>query len=302
MKRWCVGGLMAVCAALSGCTVMCWPDCARQSHVAASSSLVAFLYPHGAPPAGDAIPELQVPLRVGLAFLPTRGEVHTLDAAHKEQLLEQIRARFASRKFISQIVIIPDYYLSDRGLSDRGLSDLGLAGRSGFEGLEGVQRLYGVDLMALVSYDQVTHVDANNWSLGYVTIVGAALLKGTRHDVSTLIDLAVVDAPSRSLVLRAGGTDTRHGTTTLIQEDLKSRQAGVDGFTAATGQMIDHFDAALTQFEADVRAGKANVRIVSRGSMVHTSSTGGGGAFSWGWLLALAPIVAMRKRRHGRYA
>jgi rhombotail lipoprotein len=233
-----------------------------------------------------------------LAFLPTRGEVNTLDAAHKEQLLKQVRARFASRKFISQIVIIPDYYLSDRGLSDRGL-----AGRSGFEGLEGVQRLYGVDLLALVSYDQVTHVDVNNWSLGYVTIIGAAVLKGTRHfDVSTLIDLAVVDAPSRSLVLRAGGTDTRHGTTTLIQEDLKSRQAGVDGFTAATGQMIDHFDAALTQFEADVRAGKANVRIVSRGSMVHTSSTGGGGAFSWGWLLALAPIVAMRKRRHGRYA
>src|SRR6185437_6671339 len=130
MKKWFVGGLMAVCAALSGCTVMCWPDCARQSHVASSSSLVAFLYPHGTPPAGDAIPELQVPLRVGLAFLPTRGEVNTLDAAHQDQLLEQVRARFAGRKFISQIVIIPDYYLSDRGL----------AGRSGFEGLEGVQR------------------------------------------------------------------------------------------------------------------------------------------------------------------
>ena len=286
MKSWCVCGLLTLCALLSGCSVLCWSDCARQSHVASSSSLVAFLYPHGAPPAGDAIPELHVPLRVGLAFLPTRGEVNTLDAAHKERLLEQVRARFAGRKFISQIVIIPDYYL---------------AGRSGFEGLEGVQRLYGVDLMALVSYDQVTHVDLNNWSLGYVTIVGAALLKGTRHDVSTLIDLAVVDAPSRSLVLRAGGTDTRQGTTTLIQEDLQSRRAGVDGFTAATAQMIDHFDAALTQFEADVRAGKANVRIVSRGSLVHTSSPGGGGAFGWGWLLALMPIVAVRKRGDGRY-
>jgi rhombotail lipoprotein len=287
-----MAGLMAVCAALSGCAVMCWPNCANRSHVASSSSLVAFLYPHGAPPTGDAIPELHVPLRVGLTFLPTRGAVDTLDAAHQEQLLEQIRARFASRKFIAQIVIIPDYYLTDRGL----------AARSGFEGLEGVQRLYGLDLMALVSYDQVTHVDDNNWSLGYLTIVGAAILKGTRHDVSTLIDLAVVDAPSRSLVLRAGGTDTRHGTTTLIQEDRRSREAGVDGFTAATTQMIDHFDAALTQFEADVRAGKANVRIVSRGSMVHTSSSGGGGAFSWGWLLALVPVVAMRKRRDGRYA
>src|SRR6185312_2421143 len=119
MKRWCGCGLMALCALLSGCSVLCWSDCARQSHVASSSSLVAFLYPHGAPPAGDAIPELHVPLRVGLAFLPTRGEVNTLDAAHQEQLLEQVRARFAGRKFISQIVIIPDYYLSDRGRAGR---------------------------------------------------------------------------------------------------------------------------------------------------------------------------------------
>jgi len=292
MKSGWVGGLVVAALWLSGCTTLCLPECAHQSHFASSSSLVAFLYPHGEPPRGDAIPELHVPLRVGLAFLPTRGGVSTLDEAHKEQLLEQIRARFASRKFISQIVIIPDYYLAGRGLG----------GRSGFEGLEGVQRLYGVDLMALVSYDQVTHVDDNNWSLGYLTIVGAAFLKGTRHDESTLIDLAVIDAPSRSLVLRAGGTDTRHGSATLIQEDRESREAGVAGFTAATAQMIEHFDSALTQFEADVRAGKANVRIVSRGGLVHTSSSGGGGAFTWGWLLALLPIVAIGKRRDGRGA
>ena len=280
MNKWWVGGLAAGSMLLSGCSVMCWPDCARQLHSASSSSLVAFLYPHGEPPRNDSIPELHVPLRVGLAFLPTRGGLSTVDEAHKEQLLEQIRARFASRKFIAQIAIIPDYYL---------------AGRSGFEGLEGVQRLYGVDLMALVSYDQVTHVDDNNWSFGYVTIVGAAVLKGTRHDVSTLIDLAVVDAPSRSLVLRAGGTDTRQGTSTLVQEDRESREAGVAGFTAATAQMIEHFDSALTQFEADVRTGRANVRIVSRNSLLPTGSSGGGGAFSWTWLLALLPLAAVRQ-------
>lgn len=294
MKRsWWVGGLAAAGMLLSGCSVMCWPDCARQLHSASSSSVVAFLYPHGAPPPTDSIPELHVPLRVGLAFLPTRGNPSTLDEAHKEQLLEQIRARFASRKFISQIVIIPDYYLADRGL----------AGRSGFEGLEGVQRLYGVDLMALVSYDQVTHVDDNNWSFGYVTIVGAAILKGTSHDVSTLIDLAVVDAPSHSLVLRAGGTDTHHGTATLVQEDREAREAGVAGFTAATTQMIEHFDSALTQFEADVRTGRANVRIVSRSGVMQTSSSGGGGAFSWEWLLALLPLpLAAAWRRTARDA
>ena len=82
-------------------------------------------------------------------------------------------------KFVADIVVIPDYYLQ---------------GKAGFEGLEGVQRLYGIDLMALVSYDQVAHEDDNNWSLGYVTIVGAYVLKGTRHDISTLVDLAVVSS------------------------------------------------------------------------------------------------------------
>jgi rhombotail lipoprotein len=61
--------------------------------------------------------------------------------------------------------------------------------------------------MALVSYDQVAHEDDNNWSLGYLTIVGAYVLKGTRHDVSTLVDLAVVDPATRSLVLRGGSLD-----------------------------------------------------------------------------------------------
>ena len=55
-----------------------------------------------------------------------------------------------------------------------------------------MQRLYAVDLMALVSYDQVTHGDTNEWSLGYLTIVGMYVLKGNRYDVSTVVDLAVV--------------------------------------------------------------------------------------------------------------
>jgi rhombotail lipoprotein len=283
MRSGWIGALMAVCMGLGGCEMLCGPDCGPHRRSTSSSSLVEFLYPRGELPSGNAIPELHVPLRVGLAFLPTRGTAGSLDAAREERLLEQIRQRFASRKFIAQIVIIPDYYL---------------ANRSGFEGLQGVQRLYGVDLMALVSYDQVTHVDDNNWSLGYLTIVGAFVLPGTRHDVSTLIDLAVVDATSRSLVLRAGGTDTRHGTSTLVEQERVSRDADVDGFTAATTQMIEHFDSALTRFEADVRAGKGNVRVITRSENNRAGSgSGGGGAFFWEWLLPLLAIVMVRPRR-----
>jgi rhombotail lipoprotein len=147
--------------------------------------------------------------------------------------------------------------------------------------------------MALVSYDQVAHEDDNHWSLGYITIVGAYVLKGTRHDVSTLVDLAVVDPATRSLVLRAGGFDTRHGTVAMIDENRRLRETAAEGFTAATQQMIDHFDGALTAFESDVREGKANVKVVSN----HGKPTSGGGSIDWLALLFLVPIAAATAMR-----
>ena len=270
---------LAMTAGLSGCAEWnCIPACHRHSQN--STSLVEFLYPDGsAPPAQDAQPQLHLPLRVGLAFLPSRGSEaeNGLDAAHKEALLEEIRRRFITRKFVAEIVVIPDYYLR---------------GRSGFEGLEGVQRLYAVDLMALVSYDQVAHEDNNDWSLGYLTIVGAYVLKGTRHDVSTLVDLAVVDPPTRSLVLRAGGFDNRHGSVRWVDEQRRLREDAADGYTAATRQLIEHFDSALTAFEGQVREGKANVRIVSN----KNAPSGGGGSLDWLCLLALSTIIGLRSR------
>lgn len=273
--------LLAVALGFAGCAVLDRPLCGAACHSSAhsSSSLVQFLYPDGQlPPAGNALPELRLPLRVGLAFLPSTHAGGGLDAATKEVLLERIRARFNERKFVSDITIIPDYYLSNR---------------SGFEGLQGVQRLYGVDLMALVSYDQVAYEDANKKSLAYLTIIGAYLIPGNRHDVSTLVDLAVVDPATRSLVLRAGGTDTRHGDSTLIDENRDLRRATVAGYGAATDQMIEHFAAALTAFEAEVRAGKANVRITDRDGKSRSSS--GGGAIDWATIAALMTLIAFRR-------
>jgi rhombotail lipoprotein len=264
---------------LGGCAdLACFSSCQR--HAQNSTSLVEFLYPNGAPPpVQDAQPQLHLPLRVGLAFLPSNGEPRIgPDAAQKEALPQEIRKRFVSRKFIAEIVLIPDYYLQ---------------GKRGFEGLEGVQRLYGIDLMALVSYDQVAHEDDNRWSLGYMTIVGAYVLKGTRHDVSTLVDLAVVDPATHSLVLRAGGFDTRHGTVTLVDENRRLRETATEAFAAATQQMIDHFDGALTAFEAEVRDGKANVRVVSN----HGKPTSGGGAIDSRMLPALLLLVMLSARR-----
>ena len=277
-----------IAANLSGCALLgvappCAPYCGAAQR--SSSSLVEFLYPNGQlPPRDDSIPQLHVPLRVGLAFLPGRGAAAAApDAVQRAELLERIRSHYSDRSFVSEIVVIPDYYL---------------AGQRGFGGLEALQRLYSVDLLALVSYDQVTHQDDNGWSLGYLTIVGAYVLKGTRYDVSTLVDLAVVDPATRSLVLRAGGIDSRHGNTTLIGQSRESRAASSDGFSAASGQMIVHFDAALSAFEDQVRNGRANVRVVHRSGAA--GGSGGAGALSFPWLAVLAGLLLARSLRAAR--
>ena len=276
--------VLIVVLTLSGCTVLnrllCVRNCQSDEHT--SSSLVEFLYPGGqSPPPEDVMPELRVPLRVGLAFLPMQNDAKNsgLDAARKEVLLERIRQRFADRSFVADIVIIPEYYLADR---------------SGFAGLEGVQRLYSADVLALVSFDQEAHLDDNEWSLSYLTIVGAYVVKGSRHDISTLVDLAVIEPASRSLVLRAGGTDTRRGNSTLLEQRREARQASGAAFDAATDRMIDNFDGALKKFEEEVRAGRAPVRIVKRNSS-RGGPTGGGGAFDWWSLLILAGFGAWRR-------
>jgi rhombotail lipoprotein len=267
--------------ALPGCGVfeeVLFPPGAK-TEIRNSSSLVSFLYPEGVEfPTANSIPQLRIPLRVGLAFLPTQSSGTALGEAQKQELLERIRQRFLSRQFVKDIVIIPDYYL---------------ASAHGFSGLEGVQRLYGVDVMALVSYDQVTHTDQNKLSMGYLTIVGAYVLRGNTQDFATLVDLAVVDPATRSLLLRAGGTHAWHDTTTLVDADRNARKGSSDGFDQATHQMIENFDMALTGFESDVRAGTARVKIVER-----SAATGGSGALGGPELICLLAL-ALRRRSGG---
>lgn len=278
MRKLAAPVILLVLVSLGGCAeFLCAPNC-RQQHQE-SSSLVAFLYPQGKlPPANNSIPQLRLPLRVGLTFLPTPSGAGPT-AAQREQLLGRVREHFKGRQFVSEIVVIPDYYLN---------------AQRGFEGLAAVQRMYSLDLMALVSYDQVTNSDVNNWSLGYLTIVGAYVLKGNRYDVSTLLDLAVVDPATRSLVLRAGGVDTREGTATAVGAERAERMASASGYDGAANEMITHFDQALAEFEAQVKAGKANVKVVNR-----DGASGGGGTFDILTLTCLLALAGLSSRLRG---
>ena len=116
MGRWWLM-VLAMGTGLSGCAALsCFGSCGSHTHN--SSSLVDFLYPDGqAPPQRDAVPQLRIPLRVGLAFLPSSESDASggLDAAHQEQLLERIRQRFSSRKFVTEIYTARDDHFDRLG-------------------------------------------------------------------------------------------------------------------------------------------------------------------------------------------
>ncbi|MBS0388499.1 MAG: rhombotarget lipoprotein [Proteobacteria bacterium] len=266
---------LAACSAVArlGCAGGCEP---RRSHADGSSSLVEFLYPKGeAPPAQNAKPQLSLPLRVGLAFLPARGGGTGLgpDAVQRDHLLQAIAARFKERRFIASVVTIPDYYLRPDGAN-----------------LESLQRLYQVDVLALVSYDQIGYESDLNKSWTYLTIIGAFVVNGTRNEASTLVDLAVVEPRSRALLLRAGGTDLQARDTNWVDSATDQRLQARAGYSAATARMVDNFDAALKQFEIDVQQQRAPVEVSWRGG----GGAMGGGALAALLLAALAQGVARR--------
>jgi len=270
MKRLMIGAVaMIALALLAGCVGM-------MSHMqrnAQSSSLVDFLYPKGELPSHDQVPVLKLPLTVGVAFLPGKpGASSMLDETQKVAILEKIRERFAKRTFVREIVPIPDYYL---------------ASQHGFDGLAALQRLYKLDLVALVSYDQVARQDDNRLSLTYLTIVGAFFVPGTSQDVNTVVDLAVVDAATQSLVLRAAGMDSRKGITTSVGSAAQLRERGAESIQASADSMIENFDKELLGFEDRVRKGTARVQIANRG--------GGGGAIDWTLLLLLGGLLLGRR-------
>ncbi len=141
-----LAGVMVLfaCTVLPGCTSFWQAASPPGVRDGVSSSLVDYLYPKGEvpPPQQDEIPRLDLPLRAGIAFVPAANPSNSgISEVTKSELLNQVKAAFIDRDYIEHIEVIPETYLRSS---------------KGFEGMQQVARLYGVDVMALVSYDQVS--------------------------------------------------------------------------------------------------------------------------------------------------
>lgn len=267
--------VLCACLLLFGCTS--WFG--SESRQGVSSSLVDYLYPSGEEPPTPTqdIPSLQLPVKVGLAFVPSNGR-SALSEAERIQLLDKVKASFAGRDFIREIVVIPEAYMRGGG---------------GFQTLEQVARLYGLDVMALVSYDQVSQSDERTASLLYWTIVGAYVVEGNKNAVNTFVDTAVFDVPTRTLLFRAPGVSEVQSSSTLIKVDSDLRAGQQKGFEQAMADMTVNLDQELAAFKQRVLTEK-KVRIVRADGTSY--GAGGGGAAGLASLAALLLLGARRRR------
>lgn len=233
LRRSVVGFFVLVLsvAGLAGCASI--DTATKQRQVA---SMLGFLYPgkeQPAPPA-EQVAVLDVPFRIGVAFVPDHGKAEfRLSETDRLKLAGQVREAFANYPFIREIEAVPSLYLEPGG---------------GFENLERVGRLLRLDVIALVSYDQVQYAGANKWSFLYWTGIGAYFVEGDQYDILTAVETGVFDIRSRRMLMHASGTSTVKGEATWVGFAERSRQARTDSFTAAVQQMIGALHGEVAAF------------------------------------------------------
>jgi len=274
-------------------TVFLATGCGGQQ-VRHKSSVVDYLYPNSSNLTVEpSIPRLNIPINVGVAFVPSQGSdasgynywtgrnnnSATLTEVKKIELLQSIAGHFSQYEFVRNIEIIPSPYLTQGG---------------GFDNLNQIQTMYGVDVIALVSYDQIQFTDEGMLSLTYWTIVGAYVFSGEKNDTSTLIDTVVYDISSKKMLFRAPGTSLIKGSSTPVNLSEELRDDSVKGFEVATQEMINNLDLQLGVFREKIKQRPEDVEITYSPSY----SGGGGGAMGYLDLLFILVIpAAFRARR-----
>jgi rhombotail lipoprotein len=271
--------LFGAVVVLGGCTAWFDEFSPGVTRTGVSSSLVDYLYPDGQVPPEFAgqIPKLRLPLRVGIAFVPqpTGGSAEAPSEALKNEVLQNVREQFRGRKYIASIEVIPDTYLRST---------------KGFEGMQQVARLYAVDVMALVSYDQVAATGDNKLALTYWTIVGAYVIKGTENQTQTFVDTAVFDVASRKLLFRAPGVDNRERSSTAIEAAEVRRAVRAESFSAAMASMSTNLATELDRFEQRLKDEPETASVEWK------AGSGGGGGSADPALLLLLAMLAWRRR------
>jgi len=277
MAKWMVGSMALALVLLAGC----YSTHGVRSQY--SSSVVSFLYPTTHTRMTPGMTHLQVPLRVGIAFVPAQEQSWRADGMSEVDrlaLLGRIAKEFRDLPFVEDIEIIPSAYLRAAG---------------GFDNLDQVGAMFNVAVITLVGLDQLQHTHEGLLSLSYWTIVGAYLVRGEKNDTSTMLDAAVIDIRSRKLLFRAPGISVVKGSSTPINLSEQLRKDSQAGYSSAADQLVINLREELTQFRERIKT------MPEAYTVEHKPGYQGGAAWPGWWVLLLLAWGGWgwwRTRRH----
>lgn len=238
--------------------------CMSTQQTRTKSSVVDYLYPSNSGSIiQPSIPVLNIPLTVGIAFVPDQASRYSrrsyLTEIDKSQLLDRVADNFRKLEYVADIEVIPSAYLTKGG---------------GFQNLDQIKTMYGIDVIALVSYDQAQFTDEGLLSLTYWTLIGAYIVSGEKNDTSTMMDTAVYDIQSRKMLFRAPGTSNIKSRSTPINLSEELRADSINGFKTAADMMISNLDIQLNLFREKIKTNSEKAKVV------YQPGYSGGGVFT----------------------
>jgi rhombotail lipoprotein len=251
-----------------------------------SSSVVQFLYPDKQIVVTPSTPTLRLPLRVGVAFVPpshhgssSRYREPALSEAAKARLIRKVTDEFGKLPYVQGIEIIPTTYLREGG---------------GFDNLDQLKSMLGVDVVALLAYDQRQVTTDTPFTLGYWTIVGAYIVPAQKNDTSTLIETVVYDIASRKLLFRAAGTSlVKHRSTIVAMDDQLTMDAS-QGYDNAASDMAKNLHAELAAFKERIKEAPDEIKLEARPG--YNLAAGALGFVETAGLLAFAILACLGRR------
>lgn len=205
---------------------------------------------------------LRPPIRVGIAFVPEGVSTGSLPDVEKTRLLERIRAAFSRYPFVGGIEVIPVPHLGPGG---------------GFTNLQMVAGMFDVDVIALLSCDQVRFDDPDALPVVYWTITGTSVIRGAPHDTWTLVDASVLDVRSRKLLFHAPGAIHTAARTSMAGFSGLDPAARLEGCNRAVDKLVPRLHAELDIFRARMQAATQTVLA----------------GLSWAWVGFVLDLVGM---------
>ena len=206
-----------------------------------TSNVLTYLYPGGSRPAEipkDSQPDIPFPIKLGIAFVPESltvsfGEdikIEPLTEKVKMEMMKELTAQLRQSPVFAEIGEIPSLYLKPGG---------------GFTNLDQIHAMTGVDVIGLVSYDQVQFTDRGLVSLLYWTGIGRYVVPGEKNDTNTMMDAALFHIPTRKPLLRATGQSGVYHYSTPRNQSQNLRDDSEQGFKESLHMLAAHFKEQL---------------------------------------------------------